>query len=128
DDPITVSMPWRSTMKRLQVRWNGDLDAAIIGRPSLTGRTFPDIAGPLVNATPWELRDVYLAYRLPGIGDGTNGGGDRVIYIPRWEKGQVIDLMQFLRAENALRIGPNRLDKEAIPGSDAVVYGGIERM
>ena len=75
-----------------------------------------------------DLREIYLAYRVPTAGDGTNVGGDRVVYIPKWDKGQSLELGQLLTSDKAFRIGPDRLGREAVPGYDAVVYGGIERL
>ena len=66
DEPISVAMPWRGTMKRLQVRWNGELEAAITGKAALTGRS-PDITGTLVNGTPWgSSRDLSGLPRADG--------------------------------------------------------------
>ena len=127
DEPLSVSMPWRSTMKWLQVRWNGDMPGRVDGRVFLTDDRAIDIGGTLVNATPWDLKEIYLAYHAGAkAGDGSNAGGDRVIYIPKWPKGQTIDLSLLLASDKMLRIGPDSLRRESTPGKGDMVQGGIE--
>lgn len=126
NENVRVSIPWRSTMKEIQTRWNGDLPGRVEGQAWLTGRVYPDIAGTLANGTPWDLKEIYLVYHLPLVGDGTNAGGDKVIYIPKWAKGQVLDLTQLLTSDNVYRIGKNITGRESMPGYDNVVYGGME--
>ncbi len=127
DEPVSISVPWRSTMKKLQVRWNGELSAAIVGNVAISGQARPELRGTLANGTPWDLREIYLAYRIPITGDGPNAGGDRVIYIPTWEKGKSIDIGQLLLSDRAFPIGADARS-QALPGRGFVVYGGIERI
>lgn len=129
EDPVRVSMPWRRTTKRVQVRWNGEVDGRIEGQVSLTGQYQPDIKGALVNATPWNLHEVYLVYRgMRADGDGSNSGGDRMIYLPRWNKGERINIAEVLMSDKAYRIGVNSNMREALPRQEKVVYGGIEQI
>lgn len=127
DEPVRVEMSWRSTMKRVQVKWNGEFEGRIDGQVSLSGRNHPDVKGTLVNSTPWTLREVYLVYRgVRTEGDGSNAGGDRVIYIPQWEQGERIDLAELLLSDKAYRIGVSKAMRESLPRMDNVVYGGME--
>jgi hypothetical protein len=131
DEPVRVGMPWRSTMKRIEARWTGEFDGRIDGQVSLTGRPYPepDVRGTLTNSTPWALQEVYLAYRGANIvGDGSNAGGDRVIYIPQWKQGAKIDLTELLSGDGVYRIGPSGTLREGTPRSGKAIYGGIELM
>ncbi len=129
DDPVRVNMPWRSTMKRIEARWTGEFAGRIDGQVSLTGRSYPDVQGVLTNSTPWTLQEVYLAYRGANVnGDGSNVGGDRVIYIPQWKQGERIDLTELLSSDKVYRIGPSKGQREGVPRLGKVVYGGIELM
>ena len=127
-EPTRVSMPWRSTMKRLQVRWNGEVSGLVDGSPKLTGRIFPDVSGAMFNGTGYDLREVYFVYRSTFAGDGSNTGGDRVIYVPEWKKGETLELEAILTSNRLFRIGRDSNARESTPGRGNIVYGGIELM
>lgn len=127
DEAVSVAIPWRSTSKRLQLRWTGDLDGRVVGHPALTGRRIPEIDGTLGNGTGRDLREVYIVYRAPSTqGDGENGPGDRILYLPRWPKDQSIDLGQILANQSLARIGKDRRMQEAMPREDLPVFGTVE--
>lgn len=126
-DPVRVEMPWRSTMKRLQVRWNGELTGRVEGKLRLTGLRGHELEGILTNATPWDLREVYVVFRGGDLtGDGSNAGGDRLLYLPDWKKGTSVDVGRVLADAQLRTIGMDRQRGEGEPHDGKAVYGGLE--
>ena len=128
DEAVAVRIPWRSTTKRLQVRWTGPMDNRVEGKVRLVNRQWPapDIAGTLVNGAGSDLQEIYLVYRGKNVeGDGANAVGDRVIYIPEWKKGDKLDLGDLL-GDRLRWIGRDMAANEAVPRQGQVVFGAIE--
>lgn len=124
DEEVKVSMPWRSTSKQLQLRWTGDASGSIDGKAMLS-EVSPELEGRLANNTPWDLKEVYLVWRrLAATGDGSNGGGDRVLYLPGWPQGKTIDLAATLMSTALI----GSIGNEAVPRQGKVVFGSIERV
>lgn len=87
--PVSVDIPFRSTMKKLQARWAGETKGTISGPVRLVSFKNGVIAGNLVNQTGVDLRNIYLAF------DYLQPGGvhrDKVLFIPRWPSGSTLDL------------------------------------
>ncbi len=65
-----MKMPFRSTMKKLEARWVGDISSRIIGTNLALS---PDprhghLSGKITNNTGKALRNVYMAYNSPDFG------------------------------------------------------------
>ncbi len=90
DTPAAITVPYRSSLKKFQSRWVGDLPLKFIGSPKLDpeDRRIP-ISGSLTNATGQNLSEVYLAFKL-------NADQDWMIYIPTWDKNLTYDLKKDL--------------------------------
>src|SRR5205085_4984504 len=84
-------VPFRSTLKKLQARWSGDMPFGVGGQPKLVAKpkeAFDLISGTLVNQTGAELRNIYIAFHDPRQGDW-------MLYVPQWTssgKDSTIDL------------------------------------
>lgn len=89
DGPVAVSFPYRSTSKKLEARWIGDYSTRIEGSARLLGMPEGYIAGVLTNGTPYNLTNIYIAFRYPRP-DGQSE--DWVLYLPGWAKGASLDL------------------------------------
>jgi hypothetical protein len=83
---VTLSVPFRSTLKKLQARWVGPLAGTIQGQGKLGGESGQRISGTLTNATGRSLKNVFICYR------NLLAGQDELLYIPAFEDRNSIDL------------------------------------
>ncbi len=89
-DDARIDVPYRSSLKTFEARWVGTLPAQFAG----TVRLNPDhgslpLDGKLQNATGMDLEKVYLAFNV-------SPGKDWLVYVPKWPKGQTLDLQADL--------------------------------
>ncbi len=77
-----VSIPFRSTLKKLQARWIGHYAGGFSGQLQLRDN---ELTGTIDQSLNTDLHDVYLCYNTPG-------NGDMLLYLPQWKQGQRIDL------------------------------------
>ena len=82
-----ITVPFRSTLKKLQTDWTGPVVNKINGRPRLTGVDAAPLDGRLSNDTGQDLRSVIVVFRR-----GAQRQGDAVLALPDWKKGQTLDL------------------------------------
>lgn len=82
-----ISVPYRSTLKKFQATWVGNIEGAVQGSARLVPNTF--ISGNITNGTGKELRNIYVAFNYPVKGIT---GGDWVLFIPKWNVGVTLDL------------------------------------
>jgi hypothetical protein len=75
-----VPFPYRSTLKKVQARWVGDLPGRLDGKATLSSNPYRGVEGVLTNSTGQDLKDVYVAFR-------NKDGQVRVIYRERWDRG-----------------------------------------
>jgi hypothetical protein len=88
-----IEVPFRRTQKKLAYRWRGRLDWRIDGRLSSSGNA-AGVSGILTNLTDLDLVNVYLFYPRR-----TEGGViDSVLYMPRWDVRQSVDLEAMFSA------------------------------
>ncbi len=85
---IAVKMPFRSTLKKVEARWVGDMSGGFLGLAKLTDPRNGYIIGSLTNQTGVDLRNVYFAFNHPQTGVPA----DWVLYVPFWKNGQTLDL------------------------------------
>lgn len=87
-DPVAISVPYRSTLKKFEADWVGVIPRGIEGSAKLVEQGW--IEGTLKNATGHPLRNVYIAfkYRNPGA----NWTDDYVLYKREWPDGATWDL------------------------------------
>lgn len=103
-DPPAIEVPYRSTLKKLQISWTGAVAGGIQGSAKLVpGGNLID--GRITNGTPYTLRNIYIAFnypvpRTPGL------DGDWVYYWRTLEPGMTIDLTRdFQSREDGQRMG-----------------------
>ncbi|HEY0007886.1 MAG TPA: hypothetical protein VGB55_04095, partial [Tepidisphaeraceae bacterium] len=116
-EAVTLAVPFRSTLKKLQADWTGqfnhptsatpsNITGRISGKPILLTQSNAPIGGQLSNNTGSRLTDVIMLYRYPAQVDLLNGQVrtlDRLLYMKVWENGQTIDLSDIhTRANNKL--------------------------
>lgn len=122
-DPVSIDVPFRSTLKKLQVKWCGDKSARITGAavkltPAAT--VYRSIQGSLGNGTGVDLKNVYFAFHV-------SGEQDYMLYVPLWPKGAAIDLGGRLAAAYRLRADPEDPSLDALePGQGKDVRAYVE--
>jgi hypothetical protein len=94
NQPAKVSVPYSSTLKKLQATWVGPLTGKVEGSATLLESGY--IEGSITNGTGTPLRHVYIAFAYPS---GAADAGDYMLYVPSWEPGVTLDLnREFNRA------------------------------
>ena len=100
-DPVSIKVPFRSTLKKLQAHWAGELPGGIEIDPAaegldrnkprvLTSEKGKHISGKLANRLGVDLVHVYLAFNSPA--SPFSADVDKVLYLPSWPDGRSIDL------------------------------------
>ena len=82
-----ISVPYRSTLKKFQACWTGDLPGTVQGSAKLIDPNW--IAGKITNGTDRNFRNVYVAFKHPTIGGRSD---DWILYLPTWDAGVTLDL------------------------------------
>jgi hypothetical protein len=129
-----VSIPYRSTLKKLQVHWVGNLPggAGIVGDPELVeagsvgdvngdGKADGYIGGRVSNKTGNDLKNVFFAftYEAPGVPPQ-----DYLFYVPVWKKDEALDLLKTYAAAE-LMFGEQQFDK-IVKGTAGLTKGLLE--
>ena len=103
-EPPIVSVPYRSTLKKFQAKWVGQLKGTITGRARISGDS--RVSGRLVNETGVDLHSVYLVY-LPSLEpEGRDPMMLNIIDLnsqPAWPAGAVLDLQGLEDRLDAIR-------------------------
>ncbi|HEX8524524.1 MAG TPA: hypothetical protein VF669_19875 [Tepidisphaeraceae bacterium] len=104
DAPAAVTIPYRSTLKKMQAHWvgnmNGGLDGAV--RLNVFQSSRSTLQGVVGNRTGVALKNVYIVYRELR----SNGGDtDQMVYLPKWEKDRQIDLQKEFFEERIKGVG-----------------------
>jgi hypothetical protein len=101
---VKVSIPFRSTLKKLQARWIGDLQASPTGTVKLDNNL---LAGTLTNQTGIDLANVYFVYH-------PENGSDLVLYTDAWAKNESLDLGK--KFQKARVVGSSNSEVKEIRG------------
>lgn len=119
DDPVAIEVPYRSTLKKMQAHWVGNLIGGIDGQPRiLSGETIPILQGTLTNNTGHDLSEIYIAFR--NYRPDQDKDEDWVLFFPSWPNGVSIDLdLEFKQAP--------LLSKDARPENGKPVKGVISQ-
>lgn len=100
-DEVTIGVPIRSTLKKLQFDWTGPITNTITGKGQLDPDGTVTIRGDLVNNTPDDLFDVFIVFRNPSENFRLKEPWtDYVIYVPAWKKGAHLDLTNQFNAKD----------------------------
>jgi hypothetical protein len=123
NEPAKVSVPYRSTLKKLQATWVGELKGKVEGSATLLDTGF--IEGKLTNGTGKLLTNVYFAFAFPGE---TMDAGTWMLYVPRWEDGATLDLnREFNRAGTDGKTDTAWVSRDTGPDGRRNLRGKIER-
>ena len=128
-DPPAVDVPFRSTLKKLQAKWCGDISNGIRANsvklksnPDPSARDF--ITGTLDNLTGTDLKNIYIAFHHPA------SRSDYLLYIPRWPgsgSGARIDLaMAYSGARQLSLFGYSAAGDTVTPDTTAAYRGEIQ--
>jgi hypothetical protein len=116
-DPKVVNVPYRSTLKKFQAQWVGDLPIGIEGTVKLAEEV-PMVQGTLTNKTGHDLRRVYLLLNHPvaaARGDGSRAPLDVVLYVSSWADGTTLKLNELFGPR-----GANGVAKDITEGASLV--------
>ncbi len=92
DAPAAISIPYRSTLKKLNVQWVGNLPGGLDGSATLiVSEHRSTLRGRLGNRTGKQLKNVYIAFRDV---KNEHTDEDQLLFLPKWEKDRVIDLQK----------------------------------
>ncbi|MDB5298834.1 MAG: hypothetical protein JWO87_497 [Phycisphaerales bacterium] len=100
--PVSIKVPFRSTLKKLEARWVGDLQTGIGGSARLVGVDKGIITGTLTNQTGADLKNVYFAFNHVKSSTDVH---DWVLFVPHWDKDKSLDLNKEFDSKNAKNIG-----------------------
>jgi hypothetical protein len=126
-DPKVVRVPYRSTLKKFQSQWVGQLDKGVTVTSPIELAFGQKISGRVRNDTGRDLRQVYIVVRYPGDRRDEAGGiepeEDWVLYVQQWSQGTEIDVSQMrgggvARLTSAAR-GPYQ------PNKDTPMFRGV---
>jgi hypothetical protein len=94
----SIRVPYRSTLKKFQAIWSGDIDQIVQGSATLAPPpTY--IEGHVTNGTGRQLRNVYIAFHYPT--GGTFMNADWLLFIPSWDDGVTLNLSrEFNKADD----------------------------
>lgn len=124
-EEVGVEIPFRSTLKRLQTSWSGELEGRVVGTVAVPPRGNRLLTGLLVNQTGQALRNVYLVYRGQ---QAPNAGQDRWVYVGTWAAGEQLRLEELTDLRQMRRWGlegeqPERWAVASAGGGRVVGWG-----
>jgi hypothetical protein len=96
--PVTVNIPYRSTLKKLQTHWVGEMKGTIdLGSDTqaVTLDSNDKLTGTLVNHTGYDLWHVFLGFKRPTVGnvhDVSSQDVDTIVYVEQWAKNDPLKL------------------------------------
>ena len=129
---VSVSIPYRSTSKKLQTHWIGQIDGRIevpVGLPDVKLASPPQyIDGTLVNHSGYDLSDVYFAFEEPARDHShdTSMQDDILLaYDPLWPKDSQLRLADVMIPKNQIWLSLDPAHR--LPGGQDPAFGKIGR-
>lgn len=99
EEPPTISVPFRSTLKQFQVRRVGPAGGKIEGSAKLDeGAAGMSLSGIVTNGTGVKLKNVYFAFYDPRRED------DVIFFLSSWDKSQSVELTEFDRSTKTINV------------------------
>jgi hypothetical protein len=90
-EPVaTLSLPFRTSMKRVRADWTGPLPMTLDGTIRVDNRLF--LSGKVRNLTGVNLADVHFVFRRE---QSRGNFVDMVLHVPRWNAGDELDLARI---------------------------------
>lgn len=90
--PVRIEVPYRSTLKKLQAQWVGDIQGGVAGRPELVSSDQGFIGQRVTNQTGADLKNIYFVFNHLYSIDGEVSSLDWVLRVPEWKKDETLDL------------------------------------
>ncbi|HEX4796693.1 MAG TPA: hypothetical protein VH370_23075 [Humisphaera sp.] len=90
--PVRIEVPYRSTLKKLQAQWIGDIQGSVAGRPEIVSTSEGYIGQRVTNQTGVDLKNVYFVFNHLSSVDGDVSSRDWVLRVPEWKKDETLDL------------------------------------
>jgi hypothetical protein len=111
DTDPALTVPYRSSLKKFQARWVGELSASFGGTVKVDPKdqAMP-LSGTLTNGTGVDLADVYLAFNW-------KANRDWMIYIPTWKTGVTVDIKRDWTEIDTLGSDKN----QSFPGGTKII-------
>jgi hypothetical protein len=140
--PTSLNVPFRSTLKKLQARWSGQMNG-IDGKATLTdpaaAGSFPKMTGRLTNSTGRDLKHVYFAFTMNTVGVDATEERDRedwLFYVPVWAKDKTLDLDRDVTDTSRVRRDAGQIKtirtstsdtptSSGVPGENTVLFGKV---
>lgn len=124
EELAAITVPYRSTLKKFELNWNGELAGRIEGAARLLPPEQGLIQGTLTNATGRRLRNVYIGFKDAG---GPGFSGDWVMYVPDWDTGVSLDLDKLFNksGKDGEQTAFLDVDTERVPKPGVVLKGRI---
>jgi hypothetical protein len=101
---VAVTIPFRSTSKKLQAHWVGEIKGAI----ELAADTQQvkidennNLVGTLINNTGYDLWHVFLGFKQPGVSPG-DLDRDAILYVGKWAKDDSLGLHDLTATRNLI--------------------------
>jgi hypothetical protein len=124
-EPAIIRVPYRSTIKKFEADWTGDISGRVEGSAKLADFS-RHIDGTITNGTGRRLKNIYIAFRYPG--GGSQNEGDWILYLPTWDPGVSLDLAKEFNIDEdgKRRTGFFNLNPPRSPDSGLKVRGRIK--
>jgi hypothetical protein len=131
-DPVSVSIPYRSSSKDFQAHWVGEIKGTIdVDGDAVKLDTNNKLVGTLVNHTGCDLYHVFLGFKKPGFVDVTETGTrdtDIIAYVDKWAKDDSLKLGDLVVSKNSMDL--EDLTRRQPMGADPAYgeIGGIQKL
>lgn len=123
---VSVEIPYRSTSKKLEAHWVGDVKASIVpAADTRVVKVYPGnkIEGTLINHTGYDLWHVFFGFKQPLFlpADTYSHDVDRIIYVQYWPKDDALKLDDLMNHNTIMNLDePTKRGKMM---GDNPVYG-----
>jgi hypothetical protein len=124
-DAVAVSIPYRSTSKKLQTHWVGEIKNTIDNAESDPIKIDKDnkLIGTLVNHTGYDLWHVFLGFKQPrytNVRVSSPDEQDAIIYVEKWGKDDSLKLDDLISKKNLMNLdkdsGPRPMGQNSVYG------------
>jgi hypothetical protein len=126
---VSATIPFRSTLKKLQAHWVGEMKGTIDASPDTpTIKLDADnkLAGTLINHTGYDLWHVFLAFKRPkdaSARDASSDDSDIIVYVEQWAKDDSLKLDDLINRKTSMNLDVD--DKTHHPMGADTVYGDM---
>ena len=101
---VSVTIPYRSTSKKLQAHWVGEIKGAIelaADTQQVKIDQSTHLVGTLINHTGYDLWHVFLGFKQPSFSQG-DPDKDAIIYVEKWAKDDSLKLDDLMTNKNLI--------------------------